>query len=127
MPRICKIYCLSPDVQELTDSKVQNLLERLDLQQASVIRTHTGSRPLKKNSKMAYKKHVRGLVYFCSIINRFLIRKYPDQLIAYPALSGYVLYQTLPTIHSIYYLGISHTWIFPKTVDTCVPIAMPLN
>ena len=66
-----KIYCISDDISAIANSKVNELVNKLNLSLASTYREKTGSRPLEENSKKAYEKHFRGLRYLFSLIGSY--------------------------------------------------------
>ncbi|KAH9097852.1 hypothetical protein LEN26_016941 [Aphanomyces euteiches] len=65
------LYKLTPELKEATDKAIGALLADLDLQQSVEARPLTGSAPLETNSIAAYKKHLRGLYFFCSLVGDY--------------------------------------------------------
>ncbi|CAK4949207.1 unnamed protein product, partial [Aphanomyces euteiches] len=64
-------YTIEQAVQSKADTGVASLIERLSFVQSTVARSHTGSRCLEDNSKRSYKKHMRGLQYFFSLLGDY--------------------------------------------------------
>ncbi|KAH9148838.1 hypothetical protein AeRB84_007935, partial [Aphanomyces euteiches] len=65
------LYKLTPELKEATDKAIRALLADLDLQQSVEARPLTGSALLETNSIAAYKKHLRGLYFFCSLVGDY--------------------------------------------------------
>ena len=64
-------YDIEDAIQSKAEAGVAALVERLSFVQSTVARSHTGSRCLESNSKRSYKKNIRGLQYFCSLIGDY--------------------------------------------------------
>jgi hypothetical protein len=62
---------IEEEVAKKADIAVKILLEGLPSKQSLERRSHVGSAPLRPNSCSTYKKHIRGLQYFCTLIGDY--------------------------------------------------------